>query len=82
MSEKREKLFFFGTIKWEEMNEQISEGNREDAQAHPHRWDATAGKKTYQVNRMGVARTVQNIRLFKDLSVIDNIKVGLHERCV
>ena len=39
----------------------------------------TAGKKTYQVNRMGVARTFQNIRLFKDLSVIDNIKVGLHE---
>ncbi len=39
----------------------------------------TAGKKTYQVNRMGVARTFQNIRLFKDLSVIDNIKVGLHQ---
>ena len=39
----------------------------------------TAGKKTYQVNRMGVARTFQNIRLFKELSVIDNIKVGLHE---
>ena len=38
-----------------------------------------AGKKTYQVNRMGVARTFQNIRLFKELSVIDNIKVGLHE---
>ena len=39
----------------------------------------TAGKKTYQVNRMGVARTFQNIRLFKELSVIDNVKVGLHE---
>lgn len=39
----------------------------------------TAGKKTYQVNRMGVARTFQNIRLFKDLSVIDNVKVGLHQ---
>lgn len=39
----------------------------------------TAGKKTYQVNRMGVARTFQNIRLFKDLTVMDNIKVGLHE---
>ena len=36
----------------------------------------TAGKKTYQVNRMGVARTFQNIRLFKEMSVIDNIKVG------
>ena len=39
----------------------------------------TAGKKTYQVNRMGVARTFQNIRLFKDLTVIDNVKVGLHQ---
>ena len=29
----------------------------------------TAGKKTYQVNRMGVARTFQNIRLFNELSV-------------
>ena len=40
----------------------------------------TAGKKTYQVNRMGVARTFQNIRLFKDLSVIDNVKIGLHNQ--
>ena len=39
----------------------------------------TAGKKTYQVNRMGVARTFQNIRLFQNMSVIDNVKVGMHE---
>ena len=39
----------------------------------------TSGKSVSQVNRMGVARTFQNIRLFKELSVIDNIKVGLHE---
>ena len=39
----------------------------------------TSGKSVYQVNRMGIARTFQNIRLFKELSVIDNIKVGLHE---
>ena len=38
----------------------------------------TKGKTTYQINRMGVARTFQNIRLFKDLSVEDNVKVGLH----
>ena len=38
----------------------------------------TAGKKTYQVNRMGVARTFQNIRLFKSLSVLDNVLIGLH----
>ena len=38
----------------------------------------TAGKKTYQVNRMGVARTFQNIRLFHQMSVLDNVKAGLH----
>ena len=39
----------------------------------------TAGKSTVQVNHMGVARTFQNIRLFNNLSVEDNVKVGLHE---
>ena len=38
----------------------------------------TAGKKTYQLNKMGIARTFQNIRLFKNLSVADNVKIGLH----
>ena len=36
------------------------------------------GKKTVEINKEGIARTFQNIRLFKDLSVIDNVKVGLH----
>ncbi len=36
------------------------------------------GMKTIEINRAGVARTFQNIRLFKALSVIDNVKVGLH----
>lgn len=36
------------------------------------------GKSTIEINRAGIARTFQNIRLFKDLSVIDNVKVGLH----
>ena len=36
------------------------------------------GKKTIDINRAGIARTFQNIRLFKDLSVADNVKVGLH----
>ena len=34
------------------------------------------GKSTVSINKAGIARTFQNIRLFKDLSVIDNIKVG------
>lgn len=36
------------------------------------------GKSTIDINRAGIARTFQNIRLFGGLSVIDNIKVGLH----
>ena len=36
------------------------------------------GKKTIEINKHGIARTFQNIRLFKDLSVLDNVKAGLH----
>ncbi|MCM1186262.1 MAG: ABC transporter ATP-binding protein [Lachnoclostridium sp.] len=36
------------------------------------------GRKTIDINKAGIARTFQNIRLFKELSVIDNVKVGLH----
>ena len=38
----------------------------------------THNMTTAQVNRAGIARTFQNIRLFKDLSVLDNVKAGLH----
>lgn len=38
----------------------------------------TSGKTPAQVNRMGIARTFQNIRLFNNLSVEDNVKIGLH----
>lgn len=38
------------------------------------------GHKTIEINRDGVARTFQNIRLFKELSVLDNVKLGLHNR--
>ena len=38
----------------------------------------TAGKSVAQVSRMGIARTFQNIRLFSDMTVLDNVKVGLH----
>ncbi|MGE5552740.1 MAG: ABC transporter ATP-binding protein [Betaproteobacteria bacterium] len=36
------------------------------------------GLKPYQVTRRGIARTFQNIRLFQNLSVIDNVKIGYH----
>ena len=39
--------------------------------------NSTQGKSVDQVNRMGVARTFQNIRLFSNMSVLDNVKVGL-----
>ena len=38
------------------------------------------GKKPYEINRMGVARTFQNIRLFNTMTVEDNVKVGLHNQ--
>ena len=36
--------------------------------------------KTIEINKAGIARTFQNIRLFKELSVLDNVKVGLHNK--
>ncbi len=36
------------------------------------------GKSTIEINKAGIARTFQNIRLFKDIPVLDNVKVGLH----
>lgn len=36
------------------------------------------GRSTIEINQDGIARTFQNIRLFKELSVLDNVKVGLH----
>ena len=42
--------------------------------------DDITTKNTVQVSKLGVARTFQNIRLFSDLSVEDNVRVGLHNQ--
>jgi len=41
------------------------------------------GMPIHKVNRLGIARTFQNIRLFSDMSALDNVKVGMHNhiRC-
>ena len=41
---------------------------------------STHGKTTVQLNHMGIARTFQNIRLFKDLTVLENVLVGLDRK--
>src|ERR1051325_7669945 len=39
---------------------------------------ASREMKPYQISSLGVARTLLNIRLFKELSVLDNVKIGGH----
>lgn len=38
------------------------------------------GKTPVEISKAGIARTFQNIRLFKNLSVLDNVKLGLHNQ--
>ena len=37
-----------------------------------------AGRKPHQITRLGLARTFQNIRLFKEMSLLENVMVGMH----
>jgi len=37
------------------------------------------GQKPYEITQKGVARTFQNIRLFKDLTVLDNVRIAYHQ---
>jgi branched-chain amino acid transport system ATP-binding protein len=38
------------------------------------------GRKTHEINRLGVARTFQNIRLFPALTALENVKIGVETR--
>jgi branched-chain amino acid transport system ATP-binding protein len=38
------------------------------------------GKKTYQIVEAGIVRTFQNIRLFRKMTVIDNVKVAMEQK--
>lgn len=40
----------------------------------------TGGMNTIQASRLGLARTFQNIRLFNQMSVEDNVRIGLHNQ--
>ena len=40
----------------------------------------TKGMTTAKVNKLGIARTFQNIRLFGDMTALDNVKVGMHNQ--
>ena len=37
------------------------------------------GKSTIEINKAGIARTFQNIRVFGDMTVVENLKVGMHK---
>lgn len=40
--------------------------------------NSVLGLKPYQITQRGIARTFQNIRLFADLTVLDNVKIAYH----
>jgi ABC-type branched-subunit amino acid transport system ATPase component len=42
--------------------------------------DQLRGLPAHRIAKLGIARTFQNIRLFKDLSALDNVLVGMHSR--
>ena len=36
------------------------------------------GMEPFQINQLGIARTFQNIRLFPNLTVLDNVRIAYH----
>ncbi len=53
---------------------------RPDAGAVAFRGTNLAGLPPHRINRLGVARTFQNIRLFRNLTVLDNVRIARHAR--
>ena len=45
-----------------------------------HDGEKLNGKTPVEISKAGIARTFQNIRLFKNLTVLDNVKLGLHNQ--
>ncbi len=41
--------------------------------------ESIGGKKPYIISRLGISRTFQNIRLFKELTVLDNVRIAMHQ---
>lgn len=41
-------------------------------------YKSITGLKPYRITQLGIARTFQNIRLFKNLTVLDNVRIALH----
>ena len=50
-----------------------------EGRIHFEKKDIT-GIKTHEITKLGIARTFQNIRLFKDLTVLDNVLIANHMR--
>jgi branched-chain amino acid transport system ATP-binding protein len=40
--------------------------------------ESLVGKKPHEITRMGIARTFQNIRIFKEMTLLENVIVGSH----
>jgi len=45
---------------------------------NPDKFIHTVGKKPYVINELGLARTFQNIRLFNEMTVLDNVRIALN----